>query len=163
MSRGEGRATKRVNRESTCKQATRETNNVGAAGCSPNEPAWLSRLSFVPSLPALARVCFVSVRRIYRISVAASPVPRRELAHRSSSVLAREIDNRPRRSIRNRFSVQRGIFKVSAGISARRACLPACAAFPSHAEIKIEWEGRRGRARERKSERVHVRFFYLSS
>lgn len=34
--------TKRVNRESTCKQATRETNNVGAAGCSPNEAARLS-------------------------------------------------------------------------------------------------------------------------
>lgn len=31
--RGSGGGGKRVNRESTCKQATRETNNVGAADC----------------------------------------------------------------------------------------------------------------------------------
>ena len=42
-----GGDTKRVNRESTCKQATRETNNVGAAGCSPNEAARLSPVPFV--------------------------------------------------------------------------------------------------------------------
>jgi len=35
-SRGRG---KRVNRESTCKQATRETNNVETAGCSPSNEA----------------------------------------------------------------------------------------------------------------------------
>lgn len=45
---GRGRG-KRVNRESTCKQATRETNNVGAAGCSPNE-AGRQAGSFVRSL-----------------------------------------------------------------------------------------------------------------
>lgn len=37
--RGEEGGGKRVNRESTCKQATRETNNVGAAGCSPPNEA----------------------------------------------------------------------------------------------------------------------------
>lgn len=37
--RGSGGGGKRVNRESTCKQATRETNNVGAAGCSPPNEA----------------------------------------------------------------------------------------------------------------------------
>lgn len=37
--RGAGGGGKRVNRESTCKQATRETNNVGAAGCSPPNEA----------------------------------------------------------------------------------------------------------------------------
>lgn len=36
---GGGGGGKRVNRESTCKQATRETNNVGAAGCSPPNEA----------------------------------------------------------------------------------------------------------------------------
>lgn len=36
---GLGEGGKRVNRESTCKQATRETNNVGAAGCSPPNEA----------------------------------------------------------------------------------------------------------------------------
>lgn len=36
---GSGGRGKRVNRESTCKQATRETNNVGAAGCSPPNEA----------------------------------------------------------------------------------------------------------------------------
>lgn len=36
---GSGGGGKRVNRESTCKQATRETNNVGAAGCSPPNEA----------------------------------------------------------------------------------------------------------------------------
>jgi len=66
--RGSGGGGKRVNRESTCKQATRETNNVGAAGCSPPNEAGrqagrqeagvrqpgrqAGRLVYVPSLRA---------------------------------------------------------------------------------------------------------------
>lgn len=48
--RGSGGGGKRVNRESTCKQATRETNNVGAAGCSPNEAGRLVRFVAVRSV-----------------------------------------------------------------------------------------------------------------
>lgn len=67
--RGAGGGGKRVNRESTCKQATRETNNVGAAGCSPPNEAGrqeagvrqpgrqASRLVYVHSVAARSVFC----------------------------------------------------------------------------------------------------------
>lgn len=115
------RDTKRVNRESTCKQATRETNNVGAAGCSPNEAARLSPvrsyvlcwhscvLRFRRSAPSVLSPC-----RIYRISAAASAVPARRATPRAqASIVVPVLATKTiiARSIRNRFGAAR--FKAS--------------------------------------------------
>lgn len=74
--RGSGGGGKRVNRESTCKQATRETNNVGAAGCSPYEAGRLVRFVAVRSVSrprqsvARHRIAACSTYRIARARAA---------------------------------------------------------------------------------------------
>lgn len=163
--RGPGGGGKRVNRESTCKQATRETNNVGAAGCSPNEAgrqagkagrqrgseadrqagrqACSLRRSLCVPFSVRASLSHGTACSTYRIA--------RERARRESNdcytVLVRGGDSKTRRNFGARRETASDLRNCSARVcNSTSPCL-----------ARLRRERARRRRHERKSERKRVR------